>query len=67
MKESIFIYTTEAICATCGSQWRDAITGYCQNDHDDWLEAGDPIDIWERCSENTGLTISEIKGKLEID
>lgn len=28
----------EQICATCGTKVENPISGFCENDHDNWLE-----------------------------
>ncbi len=53
-------YLADAICITCGSTKEHHITGFCMNDHDNWLEIDDAIEAFQDASERLGVSVEEI-------
>lgn len=41
-----------AICEDCGTTKEDSITGYCINDHDNWIEEGESERIIKAAKKN---------------
>ena len=55
------------ICITCGTVKQDPITGFCINDHDNWLEPNDELQYFEKAIKNLGVNIGEIRRAMETD
>lgn len=61
--------THNYLCITCGTFKDDGKTGYCINDHDDWLEYSDfgipeHRSVVERAMKNFNLTEDQLKQAL---
>jgi len=51
-----------AICLECGTAKENPITGYCINDHDDWLEEGDSFErLFEACKKFKLVNVMRLK------
>jgi hypothetical protein len=55
---------SKCLCITCGTTEDDPITGYCKNDHDNWLEPKDEIKYFKEASTNLNKTIDEVYNSL---
>lgn len=53
------------ICITCGTNKQDLNTGFCKNDHDNWLEKRDSMNYFREASKNLNKTIDEIYDAIE--
>jgi hypothetical protein len=50
----------DAVCLTCGSTKQDPITAFCINDHDNWLEIDDTIELFSYAVDRFNLPVSDI-------
>ena len=50
----------KAICLVCGTVKENDITGYCINDHDDWLEDKDSVERFDYAVKFFKRPINEI-------
>jgi hypothetical protein len=55
-----------AVCLTCGTNQQNAKTGFCINDHDDWVEESDSVLILN-FSKKFNKSISEVLGLIKHD
>jgi hypothetical protein len=55
----------KSICITCGTNKQNNITGYCINDHDNWLESNDDVIYFKQASKNLNKNIEEIENAIK--
>lgn len=54
-----------AICLKCGTTKEDSVTGYCINDHDDWLEQGDEPKRFSKAMKKFNVGLDELIGAIK--
>lgn len=54
-----------AICFECGSAKEDSKTGYCINDHDNWIELDDPIERIKEATKKFNISIEKLEASIK--
>ena len=55
---------SKSICITCGTNKQHPVTGYCINNHDNWLENSDDVIYFKQASKNLNKDIEEIENAI---
>lgn len=49
-----------ALCLVCGTTEEHPVTGYCKNDHDNWLEEKDTLDRFQEAVRRFKTTLEKV-------